>query len=60
MLYYYCMKNIILKYNVIIQKEGKHYVAYVPTLGMSDFGKSIEEANKNVHEAIKSTTGICS
>lgn len=47
------MKTSILKYNVIIQKQGKNYVADVPTLGISDFGKTIEEAKKNVQEAIE-------
>lgn len=42
----------MLRYNVLIKKEGKHYVAYVPTLGISDFGKTLEEAQKHVHDAI--------
>ncbi|KKQ52731.1 MAG: hypothetical protein US72_C0005G0066 [Microgenomates group bacterium GW2011_GWC1_38_12] len=46
------MKTNILKYNVIIKKEDKYFVAYVPTLGISDFGKSLEEAKKNVKAAI--------
>ncbi len=45
-------KTNILRYNVIIQKEGKYFVAYVPTLGISDFGKTIEQAKKNVRGAI--------
>lgn len=47
------MKTNLLKYNVIIKKEGKFYVAYVPTLGVSDFGKTVEEAKKNVQDAIQ-------
>lgn len=47
------MKTNLLKYNVIIKKEGKFYVAYVPTLGISDFGKNLEEAKKNVKTAIE-------
>lgn len=46
------MKTNVLHYYVIIQKEGKYFVAYVPTLGISDFGKTIEQAKKNVQEAI--------
>lgn len=46
------MKTTLLRYNVLIKKEGKHFVAYVPTLGISDFGKSIEQAQKHVKEAI--------
>lgn len=42
----------MLRYNVFIKKEGKYVVAYVPTLGISDFGKTIEEAQKNIKNAI--------
>ncbi|HCR36023.1 hypothetical protein A2130_04265 [Candidatus Woesebacteria bacterium GWC2_33_12] len=47
------MKINLLKYNVFIKKEGKFYVAQVPTLGISDFGKTIEETQKNVKQAIE-------
>lgn len=46
------MKTTPFRYNVIIQKEGKDYVAYVPTLGISDFGKTVSQAKKNVAKAI--------
>ena len=46
------MKTAVLRYNVLIKKEGKHYVAYVPTLGISDFGKSVEQAKAHVQDAI--------
>ena len=46
------MKTTVLRYNVIIQKEGKNFVAYVPSLGISDFGKTVDLAKKNVHGAI--------
>ena len=46
------MKTTVLKYNVIIKKEGKYYVAYVPTLGISDFGRSVDVARTNVETAI--------
>lgn len=47
------MKAKVLHYNVIIQKEGKDFVAYVPTLGVSDFGPSVEKAKRNVQKAIE-------
>lgn len=51
------MDTKILNYRVIIEKEkqkGKTvYVAYVPTLGVSDFGKSVEIAVQNIEKAIK-------
>lgn len=48
----FTMKTTVLRYNVVIKKEGKHFIAYVPTLGISDFGKTIEEAKKHLHDAI--------
>ena len=44
------MKTTILKYNVIIKKEGKYFVAYAPTLGISDFGKTIDLASPTATE----------
>ena len=46
------MKTTILRYNVIIRKEGRNFIAYVPTLGISDFGKTLEEAKRHVRDAI--------
>lgn len=46
------MKAKVLRYNVLIRKEGKYFVAYVPTLGISDFGKTIDLAKENVQNAI--------
>jgi len=46
------MKSTVLKYNVMIKKEGKYFVAYVPTLGISDFGRTVDDARKNVEAAI--------
>lgn len=46
------MKKTILSYNVIIKKEKKDFIAYVPTLGISDFGKTFELAQKNIKAAI--------
>lgn len=46
------MKTTVLRYNILIKKEGKNYVAYVPTLGISDFGKTVDEAQKHVRGAI--------
>lgn len=47
------MKTTILRYQVLIKKEGKHYVAYVPSLGISDFGKSVDEVRSHVQGVIK-------
>jgi predicted RNase H-like HicB family nuclease len=51
------MDTKILNYRVIIEKEKQKgkivYVACVPTLGISDFGKSVESAVQNIEKAIK-------
>lgn len=51
------MDTKVLSYRVIVEKEkqkkGVVYVAYAPTLGISDFGKSIEKAIENIEKAIK-------
>lgn len=47
------MNSNILTYRVIIKKDGKYYHAYVPSLsGCHSQGKTIEEANENIREAI--------
>lgn len=46
------MKTTVLSYTVIIRKEGKEFVAHVPTLGISDFGASVDAAKKNIQAAI--------
>ncbi len=52
------MKKIVLNYNILIEKEkqpdGKYlFVTHVPSLGISDFGKTPDEAAKNTEGAIK-------
>ena len=37
---------------MIIEKEGKKYTAYCPSLGLADFGKTIDEAVKRIKELI--------
>ncbi|MEK7592672.1 MAG: type II toxin-antitoxin system HicB family antitoxin [Patescibacteria group bacterium] len=46
------MKTTALRYSVLIKKEGKHYIASVPTLGISDFGDTKAKALYNVKGAI--------
>lgn len=51
------METKALNYRVIIEKErlkkGVVYVAHAPSLGISDFGKTVEQAIKNIEKAIK-------
>lgn len=46
-----------LNYRILIEKEktkkGHVYVSFVPSLGISDFGKSVDEAVINTEKAIK-------
>ena len=52
------MNTKVLNYRVIVekekQKEGFVYVSYAPSLGISDFGKTIDEAVTHITDAIKS------
>lgn len=46
------MQTTVLKYNVIIRKQARDFIADVPTLGISDFGKTLTEAKRNIKQAI--------
>jgi len=46
------MKTTVLRYHVMIHKEGNQYIADVPTLGISDFGRTITLAKDHVQDAI--------
>lgn len=41
------------KFTTIITKEGKWYVAYCFELGVVSQGKNIDEAKKNLKEAVE-------
>lgn len=51
------MQKRVLNYRIIIEPEkmGKKlvYNAYCPTLGLADYGDSIDEAFKNIQSLIK-------
>lgn len=51
------METKVLNYRIIIEKgkqeKNYQYVAYVPTLGISDFGDTVEIATSHVAKAIK-------
>jgi len=51
------MKKNLLNYLILIEKEktkkGYIYVSQVPSLGISDFGKNVDEAVNNTEKAIK-------
>lgn len=47
------MNTNILTYRIIVNKDGKSYHAFVPSLvGCHSQGKTIEEAKNNIREAI--------
>jgi predicted RNase H-like HicB family nuclease len=41
------------KFTTVIAKEGKWFVAYCLELGVVSQGKTIEEARKNLREAVE-------
>ncbi len=47
------MEKKVLNYQIIIEKEGKNYNAYCPGLGLADWGKTVDEAIKNITATIK-------
>lgn len=51
------MQNKYLNYRIIVEKESQNendvYVAYAPSLGISDFGKTIEQAVANIQTAMQ-------
>jgi predicted RNase H-like HicB family nuclease len=52
------MKAKSFKYRIIIEKEKKDngeqvYIAYAPSLGISDFGQTVDKAVSNIEKAIK-------
>jgi predicted RNase H-like HicB family nuclease len=42
-----------LKFTTIYHKEGKWYVAYCPELGVTSQGGTLEEAERNIREAVE-------
>jgi len=46
------MQTTLLRYHVVIHREGKQYIADVPTLGISDFGRTVSLARAHVRDAI--------
>lgn len=47
------METKILNYKIIIEKENNFFVAYCPTLGLSDYGKTIDQVIKKIRNLIK-------
>ncbi len=48
------MQNLLsLPFSTDIWKEGEMYVAYVPQLDVSSCGKTLEQAKKNISDAVK-------
>ncbi len=51
------MNTKVLNYRILVEKEknGKKntYVAYAPTLGISDFGTTVDKAVSNIEKAMK-------
>lgn len=41
------------QFTAIIQQEGKHFVALCPELDVASQGKTVEEARRNMVEAVE-------
>jgi predicted RNase H-like HicB family nuclease len=46
------MRNTTIQFNTQVWKEGDMYVAYAPQLDVSSCGKTVDEAKKNIKEAV--------
>lgn len=58
MVYFSCMDTKVLNYRIIIEPEkyddgSKVYTAYCPTLGVADYGNSVEEVLASIKEGIE-------
>lgn len=47
------METKILNYKIVIEKEKNTFVAYCQALGLSDYGKTIDQALKRMKELIR-------
>lgn len=46
------MGNKTIQFNAQVWKEGNMYVSYAPQLDISSCGKTVDEAKKNIREAV--------
>ncbi len=42
-----------VKVSGIVRREGKHYTAWCPELDVSTFGDSVDEASRNLGDAVE-------
>lgn len=47
------METKIFNYKIVIEKERNIYLSYCQSLGLSDYGKTIDEALKRMRNLIK-------
>lgn len=47
------METKIFNYKIVIEKEGNAYTSHSQSLGLSDYGKTIDEALKRMRNLIK-------
>jgi predicted RNase H-like HicB family nuclease len=48
-----------LQLNVLVFQEGEYYVAYCPSLNLSSYGDSVQEAKEGFDETMKSYIEDC-
>ena len=46
------MKTTLLRYHVLIRREGKQYIAYTPVFDLSTSGKTYDQAKKRFGELV--------
>ena len=56
--YYRCMQKNVLNYRIIIEPEtsddgSRVYVGFCPTLGISDYGDTVEDVLASMKDGIK-------
>lgn len=47
------MEKKVLSYKIVIEKEGDMYNAYCQTLGLAEYGESINQVTKRMKEMIQ-------
>ena len=48
-----CILSIEIELTVFVWREGKWFVAYEPTSGISSQGRTVDEALNNIREALE-------
>jgi predicted RNase H-like HicB family nuclease len=50
-------KEVYFNYSVLVRKEGNQYASWCPEFDVASSGKNIEQASKNLDEAVNCLLG---